>query len=93
MDQKIKMTNDLSKLIAKFESFSMPPSRYVNMHHFDIFTTSTLLLAIKWDVFLKDVPTKIWRAAILKSLCTKKSRDWADIELPSKSFTSILAFI
>ena len=71
----------------------MPPSRYVNMHHFDIFTTSTLLLAIKWDVFLKDVPTKIWRAAILKCLCTKRARYWVDIEMPSKSCTSILTFV
>ena len=36
---------------------------------------------------------KIWHAAVLKCLCTKRARDWVDIELPSKSFTSILAFI
>ena len=93
MDQKIKMTNDLSKLIMKFESLAMPASRYVNMKHFDAFTTSSLQLAIKWDNFLKDVPPKVWRAAIIKCLPTKRSRDWVDIELPTKSCTSILAFV
>ena len=93
MDQKIKMNNDISKLITKFESFKMPSSRYINMHHFDTFTTSILSLAIKWDAFLKNVPTKIWRAAIIKCLSTKHARDWVDIEMPSKSFPSILAFI
>ena len=93
MDQNIKMTNDIPKLITKFESLTMPTSRYINMKHFDLFTTSSLQLAIKWDIFLKDVPTKIWRAAIIKCLCTKRARDWIDIEMPSKSFPSVLAFI
>ena len=53
MDQRIKMQNDISKLITQFESFAMPSSRYLQMTHFDKFTTSTLSLAIKWDAFLQ----------------------------------------
>ena len=93
MDQKIKMTNDLSKIIAKLEALSMPASRFINMKHFDTFSTSALLLAIKWDTFLLDIPSKKWRAALVQCLCTKRARDWVDIELPAKDFTSILLFI
>ena len=74
MDQKAKMTHDLSKLITKFEALAMPASRFINMKHFDAMTTSALLLSIKWDIFLKDVPSKIWRTALVQCLCTKRAR-------------------
>jgi len=93
MDQRIKMTNDLSKIVTKLETLAMPASRFINMKHFDNFTTSALLLAIKWDIFLTDVPSKRWRFALVQCLCTKRARDWVDIELPAKDFTSILLFI
>ena len=93
MDQRIKVTNDLPKIVMKLETLAVPANRFINMKHFDNFTTSALLLAIKWDTFLTDVPSKKWRFALVQCLCTKRARDWVDIELPAKDFTSTLLFI